>query len=88
MLEKVARAIHRADYNSDDASDFGWDADKELRMDQARAAIEAMREPDEAMDLAAVHAESFRSLGLLKTRRIWQAMIDEALKGDKGFGDE
>lgn len=47
---------------------------------RAKAAIEAMREPTAAMDLAGVEAESYRSLGLLKSRHIWKSMIDAAIK--------
>lgn len=44
MIERVAKAIHRADYKIDSASDAAWenDGEREIRFEQARAAIEAM----------------------------------------------
>ena len=74
MIERVARAMAKA------ASPLPWEmGDEEWRNDvrtKARAAIEAMREPDEAMLVAGVN---FRERNA-RTEQIWQAMIDEALK--------
>jgi hypothetical protein len=74
MIERVARAMAKA------ASPLPWEmGDEEWRNDfrtKARAAIEAMREPDEAMLDAGVN---FRERNA-RTEQIWQAMVDEALK--------
>ena len=67
MIERVARALLVADRSA-------ITPDYYQRM--ARAAIEAMREPTEAMLDAGVN---FRERNA-RTEQIWQAMIDEALK--------
>lgn len=51
MVERVARAIHDASHK-----ELGFSWAKEMRMAQARAAIEAMREPTDAMVERAVPA--------------------------------
>lgn len=52
--------------------------------EKAKAAIEAMREPTDAMMLAAEKAEPQLECFLIKEESpsylVWQAMIDEALK--------
>ena len=68
MIERVARAIGRAELLPDDA-DRHW---KRFEI-HARAAIEAMREPTEAMCEAADVVECNQP------ECIWQAMIDAAL---------
>ena len=67
MIEQVARALLVADRSA-------ITPDYYQRM--ARAAIEAMREPTEAMLDAGVN---FRERNA-RTEQIWQAMIDAALK--------
>jgi len=67
MIERVARALLVADRSA-------ITPDYYQRM--ARAAIEAMREPTEAMLDAGVN---FRERNA-RTEQIWQAMIDAALK--------
>jgi hypothetical protein len=64
MIERVARAIGRAELLPDDA-DRHW---KRFEI-HARAAIEAMREPTEAMLKAAPFSHPLTN---------WQAMIDAA----------
>lgn len=64
MLDRVARAIEAADNGSS----------PELL---ARAAIEAMREPSEAIVDAAIRATSDGRGN--RQRRLWEAMIDAAL---------
>ena len=66
MIEQVARALLVADRSA-------ITPDYYQRM--ARAAIEAMREPTEAMLDAGVN---FRERNA-RTEQIWQAMIDAAL---------
>lgn len=92
MIERVARAL-REKWSVevfDRKSDVGW----ENEIDNARAAIEAMREPTEAMHEAAnetsVYYDDFScgdgniTLGLpgypTKFVEIWSDMIDAALK--------
>lgn len=86
MIERVARAIYAAEGNTraeppdctprpmtldDEAAD-----DRETYFIYARAAIEAMREPTEAMERAAVVSwENYNGLAIAYT-----AMIDAALE--------
>ena len=51
MIERVARAIHGEDYKGldPDYADIAWDDHQHSYRLQARAAIEAMREPTEGM---------------------------------------
>jgi len=70
MVERVGRALAEADGYAYDPMPYDrW----------ARAAIEELRVPTEAMDRAGVNADSFMSMGLLKARHIWGDMIDAAL---------
>jgi len=79
MVERVARAIYEADDVWSEA--FPWpnmgspnqSADEYRRI--ARAAIEAMREPTEAM-VGAGWAEALAE----NANGVWSDMIDEALK--------
>lgn len=83
MVERVAAAIWAAHTGSSDFHEDTFRHDEKERewwRSVARAAIEAMRVPTDEMDLAGVHAEKFRSLGLLKVHGIWGSMIDTALK--------
>jgi hypothetical protein len=87
MVERVARALFAKRMESaagyPKLQQYTWEEEnqpyREFCLSEARAVIEAMREPTKEMDLAGVHAESFRSLGLLKVRHIWKDMIDAAL---------
>ena len=69
MIERVAKAILKA-YSEDPWEDLNkhW---REVYTTEARAAIEAMRKPTEAMIL---NSNTHSCLS------IWQSMIDEALK--------
>ena len=72
MVERVARAIATArgyglDANGEDTGDW------QMFVDHARAAIEAMREPTEAMWREASFENGYVTEGA------WQAMIDAAL---------
>lgn len=72
MVERVAKAIAHAVWRqSDSGTPPKW---SEWR-DEARAAIEAMREPTKAMVEAGTVALHFRPAGLVA----WGAMIDAAL---------
>ena len=82
MVERVAKAIagHEIPNNHDDlsavymgGSDYPIDC-----YEIARAAIEAMREPTEAMCRGAMYSE-YRSS---ERQVIWETMIDAALKGE------
>lgn len=70
MVESVARAICRQAGYGPNEEDVNWDR----YVQYARAAIEAMREPTEAMEDAAF------SSTLTIPKRGYQAMIDAALK--------
>jgi hypothetical protein len=79
LLNRVARAICRAFYASiypegplDDLVERNW---REC-IPEARAAIQAMREPT----LEMVEAGQIKFCTKEQTRRLWAAMIDEALK--------
>jgi hypothetical protein len=70
MIERVARAMCAADGGSQEV-------DVHHYLDMARAAIEAMREPTEAM------CEAADAVECNQPECIWQAMIDAALVGDE-----
>ena len=72
MIERVARAIGRCE-SSDDWEELGqhW---KDQFLQEAHAAIAAMREPSETMVDAGYQASP-------PVEYIWQAMIDAALGG-------
>ncbi|WNV09937.1 hypothetical protein [Tardiphaga sp. 709] len=77
MIERVAKAIYDAfatvgDYENPTKEDI---------KNAARAAIEAMREPTEAMDAAAYAADGTNMPLAITYKEAWQAMIDAALKG-------
>ena len=80
MLEKVAREIARADEQNgappyEYVIAMGKHAKAHL-FDQARAAIEAMRDPDENMSKAGRPVDR---MALRSVDSIYQAMIDAAL---------
>lgn len=94
MVEKVARAICRADGVDPDAIGYGLgvqmpkDAEYPLwkaREAQARAAIEAMRTPTEAMRRAGTAAMPVCFDEEAGAISCWQAMIDAILK-EEGNG--
>lgn len=78
MVERVGLALYVAGKWIDE------DATLIQRCERlARAAIEAMREPTEAMIL---EAYSDDAIGCGDAKAVWQHMIDEALKGPSGPG--
>jgi hypothetical protein len=72
MIERVARALCSLDWGS---LPEGGGPVFEIYFRQARAAIEAMREPTEGMVLAAIRADA-DDMPFAQ----WRAMIDEVLK--------
>lgn len=74
MIERVARAIARDDYDGDDLWDKLGPGNKAAYKANARAAIEAMREPTEKMSDEGA-ANNFGK----PSYAAWQAMIDAAL---------
>lgn len=84
MIERVARAAYDATKESDTSWDDEFQEIKTTYLIQARAAIEAMREPSTAMvDAAYAAHDAYEAapepkawLGLISTHR---AMIDAAL---------
>lgn len=78
MVERVARAIHEASHK-----ELGFSWAKEMRMAQARAAIEAMREPDFLMKMAGASAITVEIMEAKANYDgacdAWQAMITAAL---------
>jgi len=82
MIERVAKAICGAFWEMSDEEWDGLHADSIIRCHailQARAAIEAMREPDEEMIDAGVRADWGGTLGS-RVAISYRDMIDEALK--------
>jgi hypothetical protein len=84
MIERVARAIGRQDFAR--AAQDGWDALPEhVKQDHrrfARAAIEAMREPTDAMLGAAYETAGYADGGgrePIEAEEAWRAMIGVAL---------
>lgn len=77
MVERVARAIYEG-RNGPRCMAWSRHSNEHRRpyIDDARAAIEAMREPTEEMLFAADWLEN-------GTRAAWQAMIDAALSEQK-----
>ena len=87
MVEKVARALTaRCGVDPDDTNGGAWDGGSYNRgkpawtawSDDARAAIEAMREPSEGM-IKAADEDTPDVLTPFDARDIWTAMIDAAL---------
>jgi len=80
IIERAARAIwkHWTIVQGREASDEAWDSvpaiGKQPYIDTARAVLSALREPDDAM-------ERMGDLQSGDCIAIWQAMIDQALKG-------
>lgn len=87
MIEKVARALCVANCDNPDEADFGFLSDSvkgyawQGYVPQARAAIEAMRKPTEAMEEAYECAVDVACLGeALGSDKAWAVMIEAALK--------
>lgn len=90
MMERVARAM-AADNGGvwDEMSDdpyAPWDINRVVFRRLARAAIEAMRTPTEAMaDDGGAYLDGFAALGdhtvVYAARGTWQTMIDHILEG-------
>ena len=74
MIEQVARAMRRNKFVRTRRTVFDETIPPtENEMDDARAAIEAMREPTDEMCMAGFEDASFSNRG------IWKSMIDAAL---------
>jgi hypothetical protein len=83
MIERVARAICAASGSPDPDEIWNGHPLWEEFSDDARAAIEAMREPTEPMMQAAEsEAEAYFGNGQerLEPEQVWRVMIDAALK--------
>lgn len=78
MVERVAKAIAAKADSATPWEDCGQGF-KEICIEFAEAAIEAMREPTEMMVIAGCHHEN---MGDMAGR--WNAMIDAALKEHEG----
>lgn len=82
MVERVAKAIHGAYWDEDWYRMDPNGVERALTLQQARAAIEAMREPNTAM---IAQGESAASFGIGQPTdeeaipRVWHWMIDAAL---------
>lgn len=100
MVERVARTLCRAKW---DRKKWYGACSKEARLDwcenkywpefvtDARAAIEAMREPTEAMVAAPDHESDYCDAQYLQDEDFagaWDAMIDAALSGKGSGGGE
>jgi len=81
MIDKVAEALWKKRIGN--SLDIEWDnlfpRTKQMYIDEAKAAIEAMREPTEKMYKAASYILTAQS-GVYGPDDIWASMIDEALK--------
>ena len=81
MVERVAKAVRDA---ANDASREETEyCSVSMSVAAARTAIAAMREPTNGMEDAGIAAPDDPSCGhewIINPGRIWQAMIDEALK--------
>lgn len=83
MIERVARAICKDRYLDGGTDDDGWSDLTEMQREDyrgnARAAIEAMREPTGEMCEA---GDAYLVGGKEDLRQVFRAMIDEALKSN------
>jgi hypothetical protein len=78
MIERVARAIATAELGpKGEMEEYFWEKHRELFLAQARAAIEAMREPTDAMIMATGDVGGPWDTG---ADADWYKMIDVALK--------
>jgi len=79
MIERVARAIFRADYPEEgEGSEIAWEKRAHWYSEAARAAIEAMREPTEEMSEAG-NVPTYQWVDNTADD-VWSRMIDAALK--------
>jgi hypothetical protein len=83
IIERAARAIFSCNFALHEQQEvidrkwFEWPEDRRKAEHQARAVLSALREPDEGMIDVGF---AVRDRGL-SPAAIWQAMIDQALKG-------
>ena len=78
MIERVARAMFACDH--DEPWEQGEDLTRRIYLNNARAAIEAMREPSDAMlQAATMEVPTWDDAA---SKRKWQAMITAALEGE------
>ena len=82
MVERVARAMWERCHDESWDESYHSPITRQIYIDDARAAIEAMREPSEKM-LAAVRDE----YTTYETKVIWQAAIDAALSAAAPAGN-
>ena len=89
MVERVARAIYASDGEENGPWNIGTEHARKCYRENARAAIEAMREPTHAMVDEAVRVAQSGGMsifyGLVKQgpdafKALWQHQIDAALK--------
>jgi hypothetical protein len=84
MIERVARAIYfRGGEHDEKAWQYVQDGKREVVYEQARAAIEAMREPSEAMHDGARDWSRVlygKPIGYAASGGCYRAMIDAALE--------
>lgn len=95
MLERAARGISKAHHENPDDYAFGYKVKQlwELRVIDARAALEAIREPTEEMVEAALddpdaeYCDQCMQSGYERSagypKMIWQTMIDHILGNDR-----
>lgn len=90
MIERVARAMWLKKEALTAPPRVSWEnaepKDRDFMLAVARAAIEAMREPSEAVTLAGEVA--IETAGSFHTNDIWKAMIDAALSEDGAASDQ
>jgi hypothetical protein len=78
MVERVARAIFEAEYTGGEGDEYRWERSQDAYRVQARAAIEAMREPTDAMR-DAMRLANTNIAGGYGGPGGWEAAIDAAL---------
>lgn len=88
MVERVARAIHfRGDDQGNDAWNYCQPWLRDVAKEQARAAIEAMREPDRDTLARALHDIEDRRGAMRESvqvfREFHRAMIDAGLSDER-----
>jgi hypothetical protein len=86
MIERVARTLNSEVFDPEVLRVYGdlWAYDaRDKALKQARAAIEAMREPTGFMKTSGLYSHALdeaESLNIEHVGEVWRAMIDEALK--------
>jgi len=82
MVERVAKALLRAEFNETPEDEGFWKKYADTYRQQARAAISAMRQPTEAMGIAGKYATWAGNEGFSDdhAKMTFRAMIDAALK--------